>query len=129
MYGVTGSGKTHTVTGTAAEPGLSPRSLDTLIRMRDDGLIDKITLAIYEIYNENIYDLLTEEEVGSKKTAKKDEERKKLKIRERDGQFYIEGLKTITLNDIDVFSFFFFLFSFSYYLSFLFSFLFSFSFS
>jgi kinesin family protein 18/19 len=60
-YGATGSGKTHTMLGNAASPGLMPSTLRDLW-----GSIGKyssrsytVTMNYVEIYNENVRDLLS----------------------------------------------------------------------
>jgi hypothetical protein len=62
-YGMTGTGKSHSMAGTAADPGLIPRSLRTLF----DAVADRvacgeqdwdttnITFSFFELYNEKIY--------------------------------------------------------------------------
>ncbi|CAK9078219.1 unnamed protein product [Durusdinium trenchii] len=60
-YGQTGSGKTHTMTGTGEDPGLNTRVLRELFRIRDERRNEydiQISIAITEIYNEAIRDLL-----------------------------------------------------------------------
>jgi len=60
-YGQTGSGKTHTMTGTPKDPGLNTRVLAELFRIRDERRNEydiHLSLAITEIYNETIRDLL-----------------------------------------------------------------------
>jgi len=60
-YGQTGSGKTHTMMGTKQDPGLNTRVLTELFRIRNErkGEYDiSFVLAMVEIYNEQIRDLL-----------------------------------------------------------------------
>eukprot|EP00429_Kryptoperidinium_foliaceum_P088141 CAMPEP_0176191500 /NCGR_PEP_ID=MMETSP0121_2-20121125/4491_1 /TAXON_ID=160619 /ORGANISM="Kryptoperidinium foliaceum, Strain CCMP 1326" /LENGTH=768 /DNA_ID=CAMNT_0017530165 /DNA_START=144 /DNA_END=2450 /DNA_ORIENTATION=+ len=61
-YGQTGSGKTHTMTGTARDPGLNTNVLRELFRIRDERRNEyeiNISIAITEIYNEMVRDLLS----------------------------------------------------------------------
>lgn len=60
-YGATGCGKTHTITGTAQQPGiifLTMQELFEKINERSDDKVTEITLSYLEIYNETIRDLL-----------------------------------------------------------------------
>lgn len=60
-YGATGCGKTHTITGTAQQPGiifLTMQELFEKIQDRSDEKSTEITLSYLEIYNETIRDLL-----------------------------------------------------------------------
>ncbi|KAG6368310.1 hypothetical protein INS49_002515 [Diaporthe citri] len=60
-YGATGCGKTHTITGTAAQPGIIFMTMQELfekIADRDEEKNTEITLSYLEIYNETIRDLL-----------------------------------------------------------------------
>ena len=80
-YGQTNSGKTHTLTGTRTDPGLVPRAVQDVFRSID-AAVDKtflLRVAFFEIYNENLRDLLRPE-VSS------------LSIREKGGQFIIPDL-------------------------------------
>lgn len=66
-YGQTGSGKTHSMAGPASDPGLNTRVLRELFKIRDERTSTHemvFTVAITEIYNETIRDLLNP---GSKK--------------------------------------------------------------
>jgi len=63
-YGVTNSGKTHTVDGPESDPGLVTRSLQRVFeqmgRAEEEsrrGL--RVAVANYEVYNEQLYDLLS----------------------------------------------------------------------
>jgi len=60
-YGQTGSGKTYTMSGTPKDPGLNNRVLEELFRIQTERkLTHDITfcMAVTEIYNETIRDLL-----------------------------------------------------------------------
>ncbi|KAI6404719.1 hypothetical protein MCOR20_006849 [Pyricularia oryzae] len=60
-YGATGCGKTHTITGTAAQPGiifLTMQELFEKIQERSDEKVTELSLSYLEIYNETIRDLL-----------------------------------------------------------------------
>ncbi|KAJ4299721.1 tubulin-dependent ATPase kip3 [Kalmusia sp. IMI 367209] len=68
-YGATGCGKTHTITGTAQQPGiifLTMQELFEKIAEVQEEKVTEITLSYLEIYNETIRDLLVEG--GSKQT-------------------------------------------------------------
>ena len=60
-YGQTGSGKTHTMTGPKEDPGVNRRAIRELLNIvstnKDIEFVIKVSLL--EIYNENIYDLLS----------------------------------------------------------------------
>ncbi|OJD27618.1 hypothetical protein ACJ73_00997 [Blastomyces percursus] len=61
-YGATGCGKTHTITGTAQQPGiifLTMQELFERIADRTDEKVTEISLSYLEIYNETIRDLLS----------------------------------------------------------------------
>jgi kinesin family protein 18/19 len=60
-YGATGCGKTHTITGTAQQPGiifLTMQELFEKIQERSNEKTTEVTLSYLEIYNETIRDLL-----------------------------------------------------------------------
>ncbi|KAF2151825.1 kinesin family protein [Myriangium duriaei CBS 260.36] len=60
-YGATGCGKTHTITGTAQQPGiifLTMQELFERIAELQEEKVTEITLSYLEIYNETIRDLL-----------------------------------------------------------------------
>ena len=61
-YGATGCGKTHTITGTAQQPGIIFMTMQELFEKVEDLKGEKeteITLSYLEIYNETIRDLLS----------------------------------------------------------------------
>lgn len=60
-YGATGCGKTHTITGTAQQPGiifLTMQELFEKINERSEDKATELSLSYLEIYNETIRDLL-----------------------------------------------------------------------
>ncbi|GAB7350169.1 hypothetical protein MBLNU459_g0834t1 [Dothideomycetes sp. NU459] len=60
-YGATGCGKTHTITGTAQQPGIIFMTMQELFERIGDmqeQKVTEITLSYLEIYNETIRDLL-----------------------------------------------------------------------
>lgn len=60
-YGATGCGKTHTITGTAQQPGiifLTMQDLFERIQERSHEKVTEVSLSYLEIYNETIRDLL-----------------------------------------------------------------------
>ncbi|KAG5240691.1 kinesin-II [Salix suchowensis] len=58
MYGPTGSGKSHTMFGCSKQPGIVYRSLKDILGGEDtNGTFVQVT--VLEIYNEEIYDLLS----------------------------------------------------------------------
>lgn len=60
-HGQTGSGKTHTMMGNASDPGVMPRTVARLFALADDRAdlwAFTFSVAVLEIYNESIRDLL-----------------------------------------------------------------------
>ncbi|GLJ40406.1 hypothetical protein SUGI_0832070 [Cryptomeria japonica] len=59
MYGPTGSGKSHTMFGCSAEPGIVYRALDSILGGNEhEEKAKQVNVSVLEIYNEEIYDLL-----------------------------------------------------------------------
>jgi len=61
-YGPTGAGKTHTMTGSADEPGVMVLALEQMYRTiqeNQDTTNYKVSLSYIEVYNEQIRDLIT----------------------------------------------------------------------
>ena len=58
-YGQTGSGKTFTMTGSASQPGLTPRSIEELFRLVEEKRHCSIKVKTYflELYNDILIDL------------------------------------------------------------------------
>lgn len=65
MYGPTGSGKSHTMFGCSKQPGIVYRSLKDILGDEEDdgeervGVGTFVQVTVLEIYNEEIYDLLS----------------------------------------------------------------------
>lgn len=55
-YGVTSSGKTHTMQGSNEDPGIIPRVVESLFHNQKEG--DQLTMSYIEIYRDEVYDLL-----------------------------------------------------------------------
>jgi len=70
-YGQTGAGKTHTLMGSKACPGLNPRAMDELLRVcQERTQIDyALNVSLIEIYCNTLVDLLSDESVGDQKCA------------------------------------------------------------
>lgn len=90
MYGQTSSGKTHTMKGTANDPGLIPSTLRKLFDPQPDAKIKRAIsakMSYYEIYNETINDLL-------------DSGKTNLEIREdKDNGVFVKDLTQIDVHD------------------------------
>lgn len=90
-YGITNAGKTHTVIGTAQDPGLIPRALEMVVRGKSEAATTKCNF--YEIYNENIYDLLTD--------SFKNKPRVPLKIRQDGNSVLVSELTSRKISSFD----------------------------
>lgn len=68
MYGPTGSGKSHTMFGCSKQPGIVYRSLKDILGDGEEEIEGKIgtfvQVTVLEIYNEEIYDLLSSNNGG-----------------------------------------------------------------
>jgi len=99
-YGVTGTGKTHTMRGglKLTERGVIPRLLSGIYRRgrkvtKDSGgeTNVSVTLSYYEIYNDKVYDLFESPEKRSLAG---------LPLREKDGKTVVVGLSDRACNDL-----------------------------
>lgn len=90
MYGQTSSGKTHTMKGTASDPGLIPTTLRKLFEVQPDAKIKRAIsakMSYYEIYNETINDLLDTNKVN-------------LEIREdKENGIFVKDLTQVDVHD------------------------------
>ncbi|ORX52039.1 kinesin-domain-containing protein [Hesseltinella vesiculosa] len=123
-YGVTNSGKTHSIMGHPSDPGILPRTLDVVFNSIQDFIgdskatdpwqsahipIDRDTTAVQidqgfeyniwvsyaEIYTERIYDLLVPPDRHQKRKPLS------LKYEFRSGHKYISGLKEVKVQSIE----------------------------
>ena len=94
-YGQTGSGKSFTMMGSETNPGIIPRFVQNLYR-RMSSLPDvfyAVEVSYYEIYNEKIYDLLSDDKNHNKKI---------LRIREHPQTGpYVENLSLHTVDNFE----------------------------
>ncbi|XP_010450058.1 PREDICTED: kinesin-like protein KIN-10A [Camelina sativa] len=59
MYGPTGAGKSHTMFGCGKQPGIVYRSLKDILGDSDQDGVTFVQVTVLEVYNEEIYDLLS----------------------------------------------------------------------
>ncbi|KAI0720850.1 P-loop containing nucleoside triphosphate hydrolase protein [Cerioporus squamosus] len=94
-YGVTSSGKTHTMQGNKEHPGIIPRAVeDIFTRTASLRYQSSIQVSYMEIYKDEVYDLLVDRETAAK-----------LPVRENElGQVFVANLSMVpvdTLQDFD----------------------------
>ncbi|KAI8969759.1 kinesin-domain-containing protein [Trametes punicea] len=90
-YGVTSSGKTHTMQGTKQQPGIIPRAVEEIFGRQTSGS-SRASLAVsyMEIYKDEVYDLLVDREMAVK-----------LPVRENEnGQVFVANLSVLPLETI-----------------------------
>ena len=87
-YGITATGKTHSMEGNREDPGIIPQTLQLLFHNKSNE--EDVSISMYEIYNETIQDMLT----PTAGTGKQ----QKLKLKEDGtGQIWIPGLSQNTV--------------------------------
>nr|VWP00188.1 Glucose transporter rco-3 [Ganoderma boninense] len=94
-YGVTSSGKTHTMQGTSQTPGVIPRAVEEIFRRAvTTGFQTSIATSYMEIYKDEVYDLLVDRETAVK-----------LPVRENEsGQVFVANLSTVSLDTFQDFN-------------------------
>ena len=95
VYGITNSGKTYTVNGDLENPGILQYSLSKLVeefkKLKEKNDEWKLTCTYIEIYNEEIFDLLSVE-------------RNKLKLAGSSNKFYPQGAIIKNIKEYDDFT-------------------------
>ncbi len=99
-YGMTGSGKTHSMLGNATDPGLIPRICEELFRrvkpadaMDEDLTLNRCQVSFLEVYGSKVHDLLNlgeNLEIRSYKTNSAS----------ATSTTYVEGLTSIAVRDV-----------------------------
>ncbi|KGL79158.1 Kinesin-like KIFC3, partial [Tinamus guttatus] len=94
-YGQTGAGKTYTMEGTAANPGINQRALQLLfaeVRSKAADWDYAISVSVAEIYNEALRDLL----------GKEPQEKLEIKLcPDGSGQLYVPGLTEFRVQSVE----------------------------
>ncbi|KAI0761109.1 P-loop containing nucleoside triphosphate hydrolase protein [Irpex lacteus] len=74
-YGVTSSGKTHTMQGTRSQPGIIPRAVEALFQKQSGLQRYRAQLAVsyMEIYKDEVYDLLVDRDNAPKLPVRENE--------------------------------------------------------
>ncbi|XP_064016619.1 kinesin-like protein KIFC3 isoform X4 [Pogoniulus pusillus] len=94
-YGQTGAGKTYTMEGTAANPGINQRALQLLfseVRGKEADWDYAISVSAAEIYNESLRDLL----------GKEPQEKLEIKLcPDGSGQLYVPGLTEFRVQSVE----------------------------
>ncbi|RDB30648.1 Kinesin-like protein KIF22 [Hypsizygus marmoreus] len=94
-YGVTSSGKTHTMQGTKSDPGVIPRVIRAMFDKKSTIHEHKVSLLVsyMEIYKDEVYDLLVTRENAPK-----------LPVRENDaGMVFVANLTSEPISSIEEF--------------------------
>ncbi|KAH7912354.1 P-loop containing nucleoside triphosphate hydrolase protein [Hygrophoropsis aurantiaca] len=94
-YGVTSSGKTHTMQGDKVNPGVIPRVVKAMFQQQSTLQRSNVALAVsyMEIYKDEVYDLLVNRETAPK-----------LPVRENDaGQVFVANLTSLPIQSAQEF--------------------------
>ncbi|KAH7919038.1 kinesin-domain-containing protein [Leucogyrophana mollusca] len=94
-YGVTSSGKTHTMQGDKTNPGVIPRVVRAMFQQQSTLQRSNVALSVsyMEIYKDEVYDLLVNRETAPK-----------LPVRENDaGQVFVANLTCIPVESVQEF--------------------------
>ncbi|KAI8872030.1 P-loop containing nucleoside triphosphate hydrolase protein, partial [Ramicandelaber brevisporus] len=91
-YGITSSGKSHSIQGTPSQPGLLPRTLKLITSWLNDkdGKHEYAVMVSYtEVYNDRVYDLLDIEQLATQANRVNNEDH------------YLEGVTEVRVRTID----------------------------
>ncbi|KAF5336250.1 hypothetical protein D9758_014358 [Tetrapyrgos nigripes] len=94
-YGVTSSGKTHTMQGTKEQPGVIPRAVRALFAKKSEYCQHEIKFSVsyMEIYKDEAYDLFVPRENAPK-----------LPVRENDtGMVFVANLSSVPMDSVEQF--------------------------
>lgn len=94
-YGVTSSGKTHTMQGTKAEAGVIPRVVEAMFQQKASLQKSRVELSVsyMEIYKDEVYDLFVNRDTAPK-----------LPVRENDaGQVFVANLTSLPIESVEEF--------------------------
>lgn len=96
-YGVTSSGKTHTMQGTKTDVGVIPRVVRAMFEYRDHpslaGKDVSLSVSYMEIYKDEVYDLFVQREGAPK-----------LPVRENDvGMVFVANLSSVPIESVEEF--------------------------
>jgi kinesin family member 22 len=92
-YGMTNSGKTHTIQGTSVDHGLLPRLVAEILDNMSGSKGWELTASVLEIYQEKIYDLIV-------KMTDKADRPEKLTIRDINGKVEVCKLSEHSIRTI-----------------------------
>ena len=105
-YGMTNAGKTFTVIGTPEKPGILPQALKNLLEYNElkKEQLNNIYKCFYcnfvEIYNEEVFDLLSDDPTGKNKFFKK-----KLNVKENlNSIFFLQDVTFAKLDSLEDFN-------------------------
>ena len=89
-YGMTNAGKTHTIQGNKEKPGIMPLLVQEVLRHMAGSSDWDLNISMLEIYQEKIYDLLSEKK-----------KKEKLSIRDGNGRVEVMGLSQHPISSAD----------------------------
>ncbi|XP_045533540.1 kinesin-like protein KIF16B [Pieris brassicae] len=98
-YGQSATGKTYTMMGTEANPGLIPR---LCLAFADTGPLE-LTVSFFEIYNERVHDLLASDVLPCNSLPRRTgNTRKDLRVREHPTKGpYVQNLRRVSVHDVE----------------------------